>query len=844
MVSFSIVFIWLFMRHLTRPLLAFTSHVQRIGRGAEHTLEPIIISRRDEVGTLAEAFNAMLGEIAKQRTAVQDQLHFLQLLIDSMPTPIFYKDYEGRYLGCNRAFSDVLGFRREELIGKTVFDIAPTDLAQIYQRADLELLNHGGTQVYEASLAAPDGSRHEVVYYKATFQRSPGVMGGLVGTIIDITARKQAEAALAEEKEFSERLLQNAALPCFVIDHQHRVMSWNAACEKLTGLKSEDMVGSTDQWRAFYDSPRPLLADLVLDGLPERVKEYYQISGDSILTPGGMQAEGWLRLSNAQERYLFFNAAPIRNSAGELVAVIETLQDLTERKKGEDGAREMLSLLSATLEATADGILVVDGHGHVVTCNQNFSRLWRIPPQLLERQADDEPLLAYVASQMKEPEEFVARVNEIYGQPEVESHDIIHCSDGRVFERHSRPQRVDDVIVGRVWSFRDMSEQHRLEGQLRHAQKMEAIGTLSGGIAHDFNNILTAIIGYSGLLERKLRHDDQLRHYVQQIQTVSERACGLTQSLLAYSRKQITHLVPLDLNLCIGRVGRMLERLIGEDLELLLTLYPEELKITADSLQIEQVLMNLVTNARDAMPGGGVISIETELVNLDDRFIVSHGYGSGGKYAMLSISDTGSGMDEETVKRVFEPFFTTKEVGKGTGLGLSIVYGIIKKHNGFITCYSEVGKGSTFRIYIPSTDSSPLEERAVAPSLAEGIHGHEMILLAEDNSATRLLTRDILEEVGFKVLLAADGEEALSLFHQHQQEIDLVVLDVIMPKRKGKEVYDIIMESSASPPVLFISGYTADVIHRQGFLDTTLNFLAKPFTPSALLQKVREVLET
>jgi PAS domain S-box-containing protein len=390
----------------------------------------------------------------------------------------------------------------------------------------------------------------------------------------------------------------------------------------------------------------------------------------------------------------------------------------------------------------------------------------------------------------------------------------------------------------------DITLKRRLEEQLRQSQKMEAIGTLAGGIAHDFNNILTAIIGYAGLLKTGVGQDDLLREYVDEMMVSCERASLLTQSLLAFSRKQVISPKPVDLNKVIKKVKALLMRVIGEDIELRTILADRDLVVMADVGQVEQVLMNLAANARSAMPDGGVLSIGTEALELDNEFTKAHGYGIPGLYALVSVTDTGHGMDEKTKERIFEPFFTTREVGKGTGLGLAMVYGIIKQHEGYITTYSELGKGTTFKIYLPLIQAEAEVTEPVAETATSGQPGgSETILLAEDDSEVRKITRNILEGSGYRVIEAVDGEDAVNKFLLNKDKIQLLIFDVIMPKKSGKEAYEEVKKLAPGVKALFTSGYTADIIHRKGILEEGINFIAKPVAPDILLKKMREVLD-
>jgi nitrogen-specific signal transduction histidine kinase/ActR/RegA family two-component response regulator len=398
------------------------------------------------------------------------------------------------------------------------------------------------------------------------------------------------------------------------------------------------------------------------------------------------------------------------------------------------------------------------------------------------------------------------------------------------------------AIIGVVL---DITEKKKLENQLLHAQKMEAVGQLTGGIAHDFNNILSAIIGYASLLQMKMAGGDPLRSFVDQILAGADRAANLTRSLLTFSRKQIVNLMPVDVHVIIRRVETLVHSIIGEDIDLRTTLAPRSLIVNADAGQIEQVLVNLVTNARDAMPKGGILSIETDIVEPGEAFEKQSAGAKSGKYVLVSVSDTGVGMDEKTRERIFEPFFTTKDLGRGTGLGLSMVYGIIKQHVGQILCYSEPGKGTTFKVYLPVLNSADematLKMSAAAPEVPA--QGTETILVAEDDETLRSLTTTILEDAGYTVIVAVDGEDAVRKFAQNKDRIGLILCDVIMPKKSGDEVREEIVKISPAVKILFMSGYPADIIRQKGLLEEGAEIVLKPTPTAALLRKVREVLD-
>jgi signal transduction histidine kinase len=529
----------------------------------------------------------------------------------------------------------------------------------------------------------------------------------------EINERRQAEEALVEQQRFSASLIENSAIATFVLDKSHRITIWNKACEQLTACSAHEMIGTYDQWKPFYNYKRPTVADVILDNNIDSLPLLYTTYSRSALNPQGIRAEGWYKSLGAKERYIIFEASPILNSRGDMIAAIETLQDITQSK--------------------------------------------------------------------------------------------------------------------------------RLEEQLLHAQKIEAVGQLAGGVAHDFNNILSALMGYIHLAKMHMKEDDASRVYIDQMLDTTKRAANLTHSLLAFSRKQIMNPRPVNLNEIMKDLQKLLFRVIGDDIELTTVLTAGDPMVMADPGQIDQVLVNLATNARDAMPGGGRLSMETDIVEIDEEYIKTHGYGKAGRYALISISDTGAGMDEKTEARIFEPFFTTKEVGKGTGLGLAMVYGIVKQHEGYINVYSEPGKGTTFKIYLPLIETETGGEKKYDRHAPAG--GTETILLAEDNEEVRAATKELIEKFGYTVIVAKDGEDAVNKFGADADRIRLLLLDVIMPRKNGKETYDEIRRLKPDIKVLFLSGYAADILDKKGVIDEGLECILKPVSPDKLLNKIREILD-
>lgn len=390
---------------------------------------------------------------------------------------------------------------------------------------------------------------------------------------------------------------------------------------------------------------------------------------------------------------------------------------------------------------------------------------------------------------------------------------------------------------------RDLSERRQHEERTRLSQKMEAVGRLAGGVAHDFNNLLTAILGYSEMLLRKLQPDQPMWGELQQIKRAGERAAGLTKQLLAFSRRQVLAPVVLDLNAQVAGLEDMLRRLIREDIQLTVTLDPLLKPVKADPVQIEQVLINLVVNARDAMPRGGRIVISTSNIGPSHVPAGTVPELNLTTYAMLSVTDTGTGMDEETKARLFEPFFTTKAVGHGTGLGLATVYGVIKQSGGQIDVQSELGRGTTFHVYLPQVDDRVVAPVPTNPEIADASGGVETILLAEDEEGVRLLAGRVLESHGYRVLHARDGQEALEVSQQHTGPIQLLLTDVVMPNLNGRDLVQQLWRLRPNTKVVYMSGYTDSIIALHKILESGAAFIQKPFTPDLLIRTVREALD-
>ena len=524
--------------------------------------------------------------------------------------------------------------------------------------------------------------------------------------------------------------------------------------------------------------------------------------------------------------------------------------ELSERRRAqsvleerEQELRLRNAILSIQQETTLDGMVMVDVNGQIVSSNRRFAGMWGISKAALEA-GSGQRVLEWVMEQLANPEGFADKVRLTQQSPDEAGHDELVLKDGRTFDLYAAPMRANDgVRVGRVWYFRDITERVKLEGQLRASQKMEAIGSLAGGIAHDFNNLLSVILNCTEFAMERISEDNSVRDDLVEVKKAGERAKALTGQLLAFSRKQVLQPVPLNVNTVATGMEAMLRRILGEDVELTLTLATDLGLTQADPSQIEQVLMNLVVNARDAMSDGGKLDVETANVEIDEAYAALHVALMPGAYIQLTVTDTGCGMDGQTKARLFEPFFTTKERGKGTGLGLSTVYGIVKQSGGNIWVYSEPGQGTTFKVYLPRDLSATTSQDIKRSRVLKRATGTETIIVVEDEEALRKVVRRSLEAAGYTVLTARDGTAALLTCAQHVGTIDLLLTDVVMPGVSGKGLAKELLTARPRLKVLYMSGYADEAIVHHGVLDAGTHFIGKPFSAADLAQKVRDVLD-
>ncbi|MBX7258160.1 MAG: PAS domain S-box protein [Candidatus Hydrogenedentes bacterium] len=543
-----------------------------------------------------------------------------------------------------------------------------------------------------------------------------------------------------------------------------------------------------------------------------------------------------LCLPSGREKVVHVRAQTLSADDGSPLRFMGIVQDITAARQIE---RERTRLALA-IEHAAEAVVITDLQGVIQYVNPAFEQFtgysaWEVVgqnPRILKSGEQDDAFYRSLWDAISTRGLWKGRF-------------VNRRKDGSLYTEDATISAVRDPsgrIINYVAVKRDITEELRKEERLLQAQKMEAIGQLAGGVAHDFNNILQAIIGYVAMLQDRVEEESPLHEFACEIGDAAERASGLTRQLLAFSRRQVLQAEDVDLNDVVRDLMKMIKRVIGEDIKIHVTEGSELASIHADRGQIEQILLNLCVNARDAMPEGGTLEVETKNVILDDEYCSRHNCANPGCHVLLSVTDTGCGMDKATLERIFEPFFTTKELGRGTGLGLATVYGIVRQHNGIIEVYSERGQGSTFKVYLPSVDreASFVEDKDEANP---EVGGTETILLAEDDPALQRLAQRILEAAGYSVLIANNGEEALEVFEAHKEHVDLALLDVVMPKASGLATYEILKVRKPGLRFLFSSGYSTSTVHVEFLLSKGIEFLQKPYSPKVLLQKIRLVLD-
>lgn len=733
---------------------------------------------------------------------------------------------DNRYIDVNEAYLKTTGFSRDEVIGKTPFELGIYANEQDRYRL-LEILREQGRVLQQEMVFRMKSGELRTVQRSAETIEVGGELLA-ISIVRDITEEKTAKEALIASEQRHRAIFENASEAIFIIEAEGeeagKIVAANPAAATMHGYDLDEIVGLSIK---EIDAPESA------EGVGNRI--------------GRMLQGQWINeeiLHRRSDGSIF----PVELNAGvfELHGhkyVLGFDRDITARKQTEAALRESERRFRDMLEKMRLIAIIYDRDGKITFCNEYFLSL----TGMVRNKVIGADWFDKFIPEADRPERRTAFAGMIAGDafhPHSEEDLLTNRGETRRIAWNTTLLRdPHGSIIGIATIGEDISERQKLEEQLRQAQKMEAVGQLAGGIAHDFNNILTATIGYCHLLLAKQSADDPSRYYTEQILSSAEKAATLTQGLLAFSRKQMINPKAIDLNATISAMRDLAMRLLSEDIEFVTDLAEGPLAVMADASQIEQVVLNLLTNARDAMPSGGYLSLRTEIAAIDESYFRFHGHGKQGIYALLTVSDTGEGIDESVHSHIFEPFFTTKEIGKGTGLGLSMVYGIVKQHEGYIDFYSSPGEGTTFKIYLPliSVDTTGAPAEALSVPVRGGT---ETILIIEDNAGVRDILRQVLQEHGYTIIEAVDGEAGIDEYQRRRESIDMVICDVIMPKKSGKEVCDTIRAIDPDIRILFTSGYTADIIGKKGILGMGLQFIRKPLSPAELLHKVREVLDS
>jgi PAS domain S-box-containing protein len=762
-----------------------------------------------------------LTESERLRTAAEASERRLRELVQSIDAIVWEAEAKThQFTFVSQRAEQILGYPVGQWLSQADFweqHLHPLDREQAVG-ARRQAIAEGRDHSLEYRVLASDGREvwlHDTIHVVLDAEGRPIQLRGVA---IDSTKGKLAEEALRASEEKYRLLFAENLAGVFYANLDGAVLDCNDALVRILGYDSRQELLGRNVWDFFSD---PADREQVSKALRQ---------GKALAN-----FEEPVRRKDGSSVWLLMNARLMEGPRGHPAIVQATSIDITERKEAE--AQRML--LMTAIEQSADGIVITDAKGTIQYVNPAFSH---VSGYSREEALGKNPR---ILKSGKQDETYYRKLWTTILGGEIWQDEIVNRrSDGGLYTEQMTITPVRDQR-GEITHFiaikAEVTERKRLEQQLRQAQKMEAVGRLAGGVAHDFNNLLTIISGYGGLLLEHPGTVEPLRGYVNEIKNASDRAASLTRQLLAFSRQQVLAPRVLGLNAVVANIEKMLKRLIGEDIDLVTILGESLWPVKADPGQLEQVLLNLSVNARDAMPNGGVLTIETANVEMDSTSAQTHFPLSPGPYVLLAFSDTGIGMDAETQARIFDPFFTTKEKGKGTGLGLAMVYGIVKQSGGYIWVYSQAGKGTTFKIYLPRTEEE-VDESGPGGSGFKAQQGTETLLLVEDEDPVRALVRNVLREKGYRILEASRGEEALELAEQYGGPIDLLVTDVVMPQMNGRELARRLANLLPQIKVLYISGYADNAVWYQGGLDSGGAFLQKPFSPEALARKVREVL--
>lgn len=750
------------------------------------------------------------------RNANKEREEFANAIIQNLPVLLCIFDSDGNFLRWNPQFESKLGYSREDISKFRILDtIAEEDRERLKQTMGARF----GREAVETEACLLHRNGTKIPFYmtgtRIVFQGKACILA----MAMDNSAQKKRQAQL----RLQATALRAAANGIVITRHDGTIEWVNPAFTKMTGFTMKEAIGN---------NPRLLKSE-------RHDKDFYHDLWSTISVGKVWEGEVTNRRKDGSFYTEEMTITPVVSNHGTITHYIAIKHDISARKQAEEALQRAEEQYRSIFDEAIIGIFRSTPDGRFLMMNPAMAKMLRCDSP--EQALDKIPEISALYGDPAQRRELLTRLEQNGALKNVE-HEFRRDGTELWFSMNLRCIYNDDGTPAYYeGTAEDVTERKLLERQLRQAQKMEAVGRLAGGIAHDFNNALGVIVGYTALLKESLSLDTTALRYAEQIGIAGNRAASLTRQLLAFSRKQVVQPTIVNLNAVVTETEKMLRRLIGEDIDLVLLLDPHLGRVRADLAQIDQILMNLAVNARDAMPQGGRLVIQTSNAELDGTNLSRHEYAKPGRYVMLSVSDTGCGMNRQTQAHIFDPFFTTKDTGKGTGLGLSTVYGIVKQSEGYVWVYSEPGQGATFKIYLPQVNAAA--EPIPAAETEDIPKGSETILLVEDDDSMRDLTRHCLEMGGYAVLGVQDGEAAIRIASERKVPIHLLLTDVVMPGINGRQLAESLSVLRPNLRVLYMSGYTADLVAQRGVLEPQVALLEKPFTREALFRKVRTVLD-
>ncbi|MBI5570847.1 MAG: PAS domain S-box protein [Desulfomonile tiedjei] len=820
--SFSASMIWEGRPAVLSLIRDVTAQVQaeELLRQARDQLDQRVEKRTAQLREINEMLMLEIADREQAECALRESEASYRHLFEHSRDAIHITAQDGSFVDTNRSFHELSGYGPEEIKAVNARDLWLHPNQRSEWKAKLE--REGSVSNYAWQLRRKDGQIRDCLL-SSTVRLAENGSIQYQSISRDVTEQKRAEEVLRQSEEKYRLIFEYSPLGVFHFDSTGTITACNDNFVGIIGSSREKLIG-LNTIRDLNDKPMIAAIEAALSGGMGHYEDYYASVTARKRTPVKCEF------------------GPIVSRDGSVVGGIGIIEDITERKRAEEELRRSEEKYREMLGTITDGYHEADLKGNITLVNDSLCELMGYTREELKgmnfRQVMDE-LNA-------------ARIREAYGEvfrtgipnPEF-TYEMMRKDGATRYVSISISLARDNA--GQPAGFRgilkDVTDRKRLEEQLRQAAKMEAVGQLAGGLAHDFNNILTALMGYANLLSDELPKDRPYQEKLRQITRGAERAADLTRQLLAFSRKQMLDVKVTHLNEIIADMERLLKRLISEHIDLATVLDPSAGMVQADPVQIQQILMNLAVNARDAMPEGGRLTIETANAFLDDDYCRIHPEVRPGPYVMFAVSDTGQGMDSQTLARIFEPFFTTKEKGVGTGLGLATVYGIVKQHQGHILVYSEAGRGTTFKVYLPRGEATA-DPKVQTWDPGPRPHGNETVLLVEDEEIVRTLASEALEILGYHTLPASDPREAIAICNAYEGTIHLLLSDVVLPQMDGRSLFAALSTKRPGLKVLYVSGYTENFIVHHGVLDKGVHFMHKPFNIDNLARKVRQILDS